>query len=409
MAQTAANLLDHVLPPVPLRQFVLTVPFELRHRLAYDGALLGSVSRIFVDSVLGFYRRKMGALGITASPRKSGAVTVVQRTSADLRLNPHLHTLALDGVFVPGEDGTPVFQPLPRLESTDVADLLQVVRVRLLAFLIRRGVIEDDDALTVLPDALAEREPALAQLAAAAVSGLPPAGPERRDRPLGPVALRGHPGVEMTGPLAAVELGFSLHAATTAGADDLRGREALVRYILRPPLAQERLKLLPDDLVRIELRRPFADGTVAIDLDPLSLLCRLCAAVPPPRFNTVRYAGVLGPASTWRPLVVPPLPPPSEPPPACPQDAAAPARAAKPATHRSVWRPWQELMKRSFAIDVEHCERCGSRMKLRRLVLNPEDVRRMLRRLGEPTDPPRRAPARAPPFFTSRVLRRRTA
>jgi hypothetical protein len=33
--------------------------------------------------------------------------------------------------------------------------------------------------------------------------------------------------------------------------------------------------------VRIELRRPFRDGTVAIDLDPLSLLCRLAASVPP--------------------------------------------------------------------------------------------------------------------------------
>jgi hypothetical protein len=31
---------------------------------------------------------------------RSGAVTVVQRTSADLKLNPHLHAVVLDGVFV---------------------------------------------------------------------------------------------------------------------------------------------------------------------------------------------------------------------------------------------------------------------------------------------------------------------
>ncbi len=30
---------------------------------------------------------------------KSGAVTAVQRTSSDLRLNPHLHLIALDGVW----------------------------------------------------------------------------------------------------------------------------------------------------------------------------------------------------------------------------------------------------------------------------------------------------------------------
>ena len=45
-------------------------------------------------------------------------------------------------------------------------------------------------------------------------------------------------------------MGFSLHAATTASADDARGREALVRYALRPPSAQERLHILADNLVR---------------------------------------------------------------------------------------------------------------------------------------------------------------
>jgi len=45
MAQSAANLVDHVLPMVPLRQFVITFPFELRARLAYDGKLLGAATR----------------------------------------------------------------------------------------------------------------------------------------------------------------------------------------------------------------------------------------------------------------------------------------------------------------------------------------------------------------------------
>jgi hypothetical protein len=57
--------------------------------------------------------------------------------------------------------------------------------------------------------------------------------------------------------------------------------------------------------VRIALKRPFADGTVAIDLDPLSLLSRLAASVPPPRLHTVRYAGVLAPASKLRSRIVP--------------------------------------------------------------------------------------------------------
>ena len=53
-----------------------------------------------------------------------GAVTVVQRTSADLRLNPHLHAILLDGVYALDDAGTPVFHPLPSLDTEDVADAL---------------------------------------------------------------------------------------------------------------------------------------------------------------------------------------------------------------------------------------------------------------------------------------------
>jgi hypothetical protein len=41
-------LIDHVLPDVPLRQFVITVPFPLRFPFAFYGKLLGQVLRIFI-------------------------------------------------------------------------------------------------------------------------------------------------------------------------------------------------------------------------------------------------------------------------------------------------------------------------------------------------------------------------
>jgi len=395
MAQSAANLVDHVLPKTPLRQFVITFPFELRARLAYDGKLLGAAARIAIDSVLGFYKRRMrdvdGVLG------QSGAVSVVQRTSSDLRLNPHLHALLLDGVFV-ADNGSPVFHPLTHLDDSDLADLLQVIRVRLVNFLLRRGVIEGRQELILLNDDFTEREPALAQLAAAAVAGLLPAGPDRRQRQ--PIALHGQPGVDITGPLSVTEMGFSLHAATTASAEDARGREALVRYALRPPIAQERLHILPNDLVRIELKRPFSDGTVAIDLDPLSLLCRLAASVPPPACHLVHYAGTLGAASKLRPLVVP------APPPKAVADSTHSHREHPP-THRSRYRPWAELLKRTFQIDVEICPNCGGHLKLRALVIESHNIERLLRYLGEPLEPPKRSPARDPPYFKTQVLRRK--
>jgi hypothetical protein len=93
---------------------------------------------------------------------QSGAVSVVQRVNSDLRLNPHLHSVVLDGVFV-ADSGSPVFHPLSHLEDSDLADLLQVIRVRVLGFLERRGIIENRHELMLLDDDFAEREPALAQ------------------------------------------------------------------------------------------------------------------------------------------------------------------------------------------------------------------------------------------------------
>jgi hypothetical protein len=80
------NLIERVLPPQSgLRQWVLTFPFPRRRRLAQDGALLGKLTRIFVETVHAFYAERAardGALGA-----KTGAVTAVQRTSSDLRLD----------------------------------------------------------------------------------------------------------------------------------------------------------------------------------------------------------------------------------------------------------------------------------------------------------------------------------
>jgi hypothetical protein len=227
MAETAADLCEHVLPRVPLRQFVLTLPHPLRARLGYDGPLMGAVCRVFADSVLGWYRRRTAAHGVKDG--QGGAVLALQRASADLRLNPHIHGIFLDGVFVADDAGVPVFRPLPRLRTDEVADLLQIIRARVLRFLARRGVIDVSGDATVVPGELADKEPALAQLAAAAVSGLPPAGPQRR-RPI-VIPLPGRPGIQIQAPLSVAVMprtqlcggdpnadGFSALAPSVSGA-----------------------------------------------------------------------------------------------------------------------------------------------------------------------------------------------
>jgi hypothetical protein len=48
MAEVAAHLVDRVLPDVPTRQWVLSLPVSLRYRIAYDGALLTPILDGFI-------------------------------------------------------------------------------------------------------------------------------------------------------------------------------------------------------------------------------------------------------------------------------------------------------------------------------------------------------------------------
>ena len=79
MADTAAWLVDRVLPEVPVRQWVLTLPFALRYRLAFDAELTAAVLREFLRAVFAALRRR--AHRECGVPRgQCGAVVFVQKS-----------------------------------------------------------------------------------------------------------------------------------------------------------------------------------------------------------------------------------------------------------------------------------------------------------------------------------------
>jgi hypothetical protein len=77
MADTAVHLVDRVIPPVPVRQCVLSLPYSLRFRVAFDADLLSKVLAIFIHEVFGSLRRRAREYGIPNG--KCGSVTFVQR------------------------------------------------------------------------------------------------------------------------------------------------------------------------------------------------------------------------------------------------------------------------------------------------------------------------------------------
>ena len=124
MAERAAHLVDKVFPPVPVRQWVLSLPHRLRYRLAWDHDLCRAVVGRTMRAIVGFLRRRARDAGVTDG--RGGAVAILQRFGGALNLNVHIHALVVDGVFA--KDGESVrFHPCPSLHAADVDEVLATV------------------------------------------------------------------------------------------------------------------------------------------------------------------------------------------------------------------------------------------------------------------------------------------
>ena len=99
MAAQAAHLVDCILPAVPIRQFVLSFPFELSLLAATKPEVLRALARIHAEELARHYKQAAQKSGETGKLH-AGAVTFVQRLGSSLNLHVHLRTCALDGVFV---------------------------------------------------------------------------------------------------------------------------------------------------------------------------------------------------------------------------------------------------------------------------------------------------------------------
>jgi hypothetical protein len=258
MTERAAHLVDEVLPRVPVRQWVLTVPYRLRYRMAFDHGLSRAVLGVYTRALLGVYARGACERGISGG--RTGTVTVIQRSGSGLNVNPHFHTLVLDGVFSQARSSALEFHPAPAPSDDEVAEVLAMIRHWLRRLLVRRGLEPADDG-TGPADRLAEGSPLLAGIVSASVQGRVALGARAgaRVRRLGqepdPEA------VTSRGPRQAHLEGFDLHANVWVPANDRTGLERLCRYVLRSPFAQKRLRRRGDGRVAFELKRAWHDGT----------------------------------------------------------------------------------------------------------------------------------------------------
>ncbi len=80
--------------------------------------------------------------------------------------------------------------------------------------------------------------------------------------------------------------------------------ERLCRYLLRPLLAQERLRQRTDGRVLLELRKAWRDGTSHLLFEPMEFLEKLAALTPRPEVHLLLYHGILAPHARWRRQIV---------------------------------------------------------------------------------------------------------
>ena len=374
MTQTAAHLADHVIPPVPVRQWVISVPKRLRGMLADRPTAVAALTKIFLDEIERLMLAASGGIFDADMPRAArprlGGISFLHRFGSALNRHVHLHACVTDGVFLPAR---PITQ-------ADLAALTERVRRRVIRWFRRAGLLD-----------------------AAAAADM----------------------------LAWENSGFSVDASVRITLIDrdvpryFRSLEHLLRYCARPPFALERLSVIrgPDGRatrVRYVLPRhkaakwvgsgrgrkstwPGANGVV--ELTPFEFLNRFADLVPPPRKHRHRYHGVFAPNHKLRravtALAIGNIGKRGE---AGAGGHAGDAHAtgccdtqAKPRSHDTSRIAWAKLLARVGEEFPLQCPNCGGAIRLIAFITEPGPIRKILTYLGEPLEPPPVSPARGPP------------
>jgi Putative transposase/Transposase zinc-binding domain len=258
MAQTAAYLVDEVIPEVPVRQWVLSFPIPLRLMYAAQPELLTSVLAIVHREITRFLRRQAGF-----KDAQTGAVTLIQRFGSAGNVNVHLHGLVLDGVYRRTEAGL-VFHAVTAPTPEELDAILGRIITALMKQLTRTGHLVEEEGMSYLREG--GSDPVLTPLQWASCTYRIAYGPHAGQAVL---RLPGAPRLaDAVKPGCVTRQGFSLHAGIRCGAHQRSELERLCRYITRPTIANERRSRSPDGDVILQLKTPWRDGTSHLKLPP---------------------------------------------------------------------------------------------------------------------------------------------
>jgi Transposase zinc-binding domain/Putative transposase len=357
----AERMVEEVLPRVPYRQLVFTIPRRLRKYFQFDRSLYGELARAAYASTRD-YLRKLAPGGFPKLKRAVPAMVVVPQSFGDLLVShPHAHALVSLGIFT--RDGS-----FHSMEAADFSGLEAIFRERVFLFMIERGKIT----------------------------------PEVRD------GMRAWP-----------HSGFQVDFHRKIEAGERQELEGLLTYMDRPPVSLKRLTYRSEGLVHYQGTR--LHPRLGIDhqlLPPVDFLALLSSHVLLRYQVTLRTYGAI--STTFRKRVGWIERPPVEDPPrethtaaGPPLEESKPRGPARPPTSplealrgphdgeagslAGRRRSWARLIRKTWLVDPSLCGSCGQPMKVLSAISSPEQddvIERILKARGE-WDPPWSRPCRA--------------
>lgn len=348
MTETAAHLVDHLIPHFPVRQWVLSLPKRLRWYLKADRAAINSVLHIFHRVIRQELAKRIPAAADKAS---IGGVSFIHRFGDSLNEHIHFHCCIIDALFWL-EDGKLHIEQLSGLSHGEVATMQTIIAKRVLRWFARRGLLEPEDARAMLE--------------------------------------------------WASDGGFSLNASVRIEDHDRKGLERLIRYCARPPFALDRIEAIDEEHLLYHLAKPQFDGTTTLQLTPMELIDRLVALVPPPRMHRHRYHGVLAPNSPLRRYIVTlreselnQVDPVKEKITVSTDVEDSQQHSGQSSAHYF----WAMLIARIFETLPLICPHCGAEMEIIAFITETVPKRAILESVNEPSQPPVITAARGPPAW----------
>ena len=377
MVESAAMLVDSVLPHQPIRQWVLSVPFPLRWLFASEPRVLGKALEVVTRAISTYLVKKAVFTHKTA---KTGAVTLIQRFGSALNLNIHFHMLFLDGVYeVDTEGAIAKFHAIETPTSVEMNSLLHRISERIARLLEREGYLErDSEEGSLLLDGF--DDDVINELQGSSITYRIAVGSQRGKKVF---TLKTLPGTDETDETSGQTLakggGFSLHAGVSAKAHERAKVERLCRYIARPAISRHRLELLPDGNISYELKTPYKNGTTHVIFEPLDFIARLAALIPKPRFHLTRFHGVFAPNSKHRARVTGEG---KEKPPS----TATTELPADSEEHRGTMS-WAMRLKRVFNIDITVCRHCQGVVRIIACIEDRQVINTILAHVNRKQEP----------------------